>query len=503
MLWSPPKDEDDDPFRRCPTQPARDGYTAPDLGKHCFEVTVGGLCCTGVMVTTQEFAQRQEEHILTAAGACAVAIRDAETELLRLAYEWAVVHPANRLDPVEADLPGRERPRQLGGEGTPTVCEFAAAEFGARIGRSPYAAASLIGDALDLHYRHPRLWARVEAGEVRASYARYVTGKTRNLTREQAAYVDAAVVESADGRVTWSRFEALVAGKVAQAAPEVARAMEERAAKARFAKKTRPSAVDEAHGMASFLIHADLATIEAIDGYVTAKAAELADRFPDAEHLATDDDRRVHAFLLMVAGAPTDTDLADLLPQVCLYVHTYAGPDREEIVRVEGHGPVTEAWVRELLGPHAKFTIRPVLDLAGQAPVDSYEIPDRHRRAVQLMTPADTFPFASSTTRSMQVDHTIPYHHGGVSGVGNYGPMTTLHHRIKTHAEGWQVQQPFPGIYVWRDPHGGCYLVDHTGTRRIPDTATDDQPTPPRKPLTVELWHSPITIDLADDYTAA
>jgi hypothetical protein len=103
----------------------------------------------------------------------------------------------------------------------------------------------------------------------------------------------------------------------------------------------------------------------------------------------------------------------------------------------------------------------------------------------------------------MQVDHTIPYEQGGVSGVGNYGPMTTLHHRIKTHAAGWKVKQPFPGIYVWRDPHGAFYLVDHTGTRRIPNATGDDQPTRPCKPLVVELWHSPIPIELADDYTTA
>ncbi|MGH3497326.1 MAG: hypothetical protein ACRDP1_07675 [Nocardioidaceae bacterium] len=26
----------------------------------------------------------------------------------------------------------------------------------------------------------------------------------------------------------------------------------------------------------------------------------------------------------------------------------------------------------------------------------------------------------------------------------------------------------FPGIYLWRDPHGALYLVDPTGTRLIP-----------------------------------
>ena len=58
--------------------------------------------------------------------------------------------------------------------------------------------------------------------------------------------------------------------------------------------------------------------------------------------------------------------------------------------------------------------------------------------------------------------------------------MTLTHHRIKTHG-GWQVQQPFPGIYVWRDPHGAYYLVDHTGTEELPGRADD-------LPLVVEIY---------------
>jgi hypothetical protein len=48
--------------------------------------------------------------------------------------------------------------------------------------------------------------------------------------------------------------------------------------------------------------------------------------------------------------------------------------------------------------------------------------------------------------------------------------MTTPDHRLKTLGT-WTVKQPFPGIYLWRDPHGALYLVDHTGTRRLPRTA--------------------------------
>ena len=333
-----------------------------------------------------------EDDVLAAAEACAETIREAEAELLRLAYQWAIVHDPDRLDPAEAALPGRERARRYGGDGTPEVAEFAAAELGARIGRSPHAARQLMADTLDLHHRLPQLWARVETGEVKASYARHVCARTRDLTRAQASYVDAGVAESADGRISWSRFETLVEAKVAQADPVAAQVREEQASRATFAKKLRT----EANGMGTFMVRADIATIDQIDAAVTAREQTLVEAMPEADQ----DQRRVHAMLLMAnPGAGPETDLTDLLPTVTLYLHAYAGPDADPIARLEGHGPVTEAWIARVLGPRCRFKIQPVLDLAGQAPVDAYEIPDRHRQAVHLISPADTFPFSSSLSR--------------------------------------------------------------------------------------------------------
>ena len=326
-----------------------------------------------------------EDEVLAAAEGCADAIREAEARLLRLAYQWAVLHNPDRLDPEQATSPGRERPRMLGGAGTPEVTEFAAAELGVRIGRSPYAAAALIGDALDLHYRLPQLWARVGTGEVRASYARHVCVKTRDLTATEAAFVDAEVAEYADGRLPWTRFETLVEAKVAQADPARTRDLEEQASKATFAKKLRGAA----HGMATFMVRADTATIDQLDAAVTTREKQLAQFMPDADQ----DTRRVRAVLLMAnPGADPGSDVRDLHPQVTLYLHAYAGPDHSGVARLEGHGPVTEAWISRVLGPRCRFRVTPVLDLAGQAPVDAYELPDRHRQAVHLITPADTFP---------------------------------------------------------------------------------------------------------------
>ena len=94
----------------------------------------------------------------------------------------------------------------------------------------------------------------------------------------------------------------------------------------------------------------------------------------------SEDGPLARAELLMAnSGATPDTDLRDLLPTVQLYLHTYPGPDSDRIARLEGHGPVTEAWITRVLGPTCRFKIQPVLDLEGQAPVDAYEIPDRHR----------------------------------------------------------------------------------------------------------------------------
>jgi hypothetical protein len=464
-------------------------------------------------------------ELLDTADALARQVLEAEARLLVVAAQWAVLNGPDTVDPERAKLPGRQTARRYGGVGTPEVASFAPAELGARIGRSTWAGEQLVADALDLLHRLPGLWARVQAGEVRASYARHVARRTRDLDPDQTAYVDERVTESADGRIPWSRFTDLVDAAIIAADPAAAEAAEKAAREEQFARRTRSTE----HGIAGFYLRTDAAGIARLDATVAYLAEALA-ALGCTEPLDT---RRAMAMVILAnpahatqlladyaawkerpaeptpltqptpaapepsgvvgeavvlfrrgGGRPTgeapDIDWRDLLPGVQLMTHVYAGEcdgdrlirrDDTGIARIEGIGAVTEAYVRDVLGPRARITHRPVLDLAGQAPVDAWEIPERHRRAVRLLTPADTFPFAAATVNqadgwsSTQVDHTIPYP-DGPSAIGNYGPMTTQHHMIKTHG-GWAVAQPFPGIYLWRDPHGAVYLVDHTGTRRL------------------------------------
>lgn len=416
------------------------------------------------MAGTQTLASMGDDELLAYGEEQERAARVAECNKILFAQAWAAAKPGMLLLPVDENDPagkGRERACQLGADGTPTVAEFAPATLAARLRISTHAGTRLMADAIDIRHRLPNIQGLVETGEADARYARFVAQQTRDLSAEQAALVDEQLVAVVDGSISWRRFELVVAAAVRNAAPAVAR---RRAAAANRPTFTRIPA-QESDGAAALLVRSDVATITQIQSSVNAHAETLK----PASDSETIEERRVRALLELVGGGPGNP------PQVQLVVHTYADDPRDPesdvpaIVRVEDHGPVSTIWLRELLGPKAQFTVRPVLDIPGLAPVDAYEIPDRHRLAVRMITPADTFPWANCLTDTMDIDHTEPWKPDGPPGqsrIGNYGPMTRHHHRIKTFGE-WEVRQPFPGIFIWRDPGGALYLIDATGTHPL------------------------------------
>jgi hypothetical protein len=145
---------------------------------------------------------------------------------------------------------------------------------------------------------------------------------------------------------------------------------------------------------------------------------------------------------------------------------------RGQVGRIEGVGPVTIDQIRRFLASsHCRIRIQPVLD-SNPAPVDSYEIPTRTREALRLRNPASIFPYAPTTSRTMDLDHTTPYQPPdrggppGQTGLHNLGPLSRSHHRLKTFSR-WTVLQPQPGIYLWRSPHHWIYLTTNTGTHDL------------------------------------
>ncbi|UDY22457.1 HNH endonuclease signature motif containing protein [Nocardioides sp. Kera G14] len=418
------------------------------------------------------------------------ALRELEVRIVQLAYEWVVRNDAQTVGRREARRrpEGVERVVPVGSAGAEEIAEFSPATLGMRLGMTTYAARELMADATDLHHFFPQLWARVQEFEVKVSYAQHVAKCCRaaNLDREQMASVDEAVAESADGRLNWTRFDELVRAATTTCDYERAREEERKRREATFARKLR----GVQSGMASFMYRDTLDNITRVDASVKADAEKLAETMPEKSF----DERCAIAARMRLLGE-TPGEGTPSGPDVVIHLHSYADPTGQDSAeeagfsRIDTAEMVTNAWVSEVFGddPAAKIEIRPVLDVEGLAPVDSYEIPRRHRRAVEVLFPASVFPWGGRRGPTSQIDHTIAWKTDGPTGqtgIGNLGPLSTREHRLKTHGD-VDVKQPFPGIFLWRDAGGAVYLVDASGTRAL----RHQEPPPPRRrrPSAAEL----------------
>ncbi len=184
---------------------------------------------------------------------------------------------------------------------------------------------------------------------------------------------------------------------------------------------------------------------------------------------------RALAFPADLLDALRDIDLTPLAPKIVLHVHLHEAAlhTGTGVARVEGFGPVTLGKLAELLRGCA-IKVQPVKDLSSRVRYTAYEHPESLRDQVHLVTGGDYWPWATSTSRAVDLDHPIPYDHGtdgrqpppDQTGPHNCGPLGRRHHRWKTHA-GYRSRQCGEGRYVWLTPHGLGFLIDHTGTHSI------------------------------------
>ena len=139
----------------------------------------------------------------------------AAAQQLDLAARWADLHPPESIHTAASfTVAGCEHEEPIAGPGTPLVAEFCVAELGTVLGITSVSAKKLIGHALELRHRLPRLWAQVHAGRVPAWRARAVAEVTIHsspaLTVEAAVFVDAQVAAVA-GKIGPAQLDRLVA----------------------------------------------------------------------------------------------------------------------------------------------------------------------------------------------------------------------------------------------------------------------------------------------------
>jgi hypothetical protein len=132
-----------------------------------------------------------------------------------------------------------ERNVFIAGESTPDIAEFAIADFGLEIRHNIYQARALIADALDLRYRLPYTWKRVQRATVPARLARRLAVQTRRLSKRQALIVDRRI--SADlANLSARRLDTRIEAEIKRVDRETVERQTEAANKSRHFRVSRP-----------------------------------------------------------------------------------------------------------------------------------------------------------------------------------------------------------------------------------------------------------------------
>ena len=383
-------------------------------------------------------ATTRAEQVLTAARDTASVIAHAQVEQLLQAVQWAELNPGQDPDPqIEWGM----QPLEVAGEGAPTIDESAVAEFALAVGMKHEPGARLIGDAVELRYRLPRIWARVIAGQVPVFKARKIAQDTRTLSAEAAAAVDRHLAIIAT-RCSWAEITRQIDRARAEHDPAEAErrrlaAAEQRCVEVHYRGITPDGAVP-------ITGYASLADALAFDAFLTATAATLHPTLPL-------DVRRSMALGMLggtTGGRPAPRELV-------LYTHARA---EQAMVEVENTRTViTPDQVREWCQQAGtQVTVRPVLDLSEEMSTGAYRPTPSMKEQAWARFPTCVFVDCDRPSRGCDLDHRDPYP-AGATTTSNLFPLCRGHHRLKTTG-GWTYRPLDPHTIGWTSPMGIRYL---------------------------------------------
>ncbi|GAA4685714.1 HNH endonuclease signature motif containing protein [Nocardioides nanhaiensis] len=456
--------------------------TAPDLAE---------------ALAREERDRGEREHALRMVRSARANRMRSEVDELRMIVEWAKVnrldddHLEGEPDPdavmsdeqvaeLEAALGDQgfcDRWLSVAGTGAPVVSEFAVVELASTLGMGTDAGLTLVGRVLELKYRLPRLYRRVEELQVPVWKAFELADLTQSLPYEAAGHVDRQV-EAAAGKIGKRQMERLVAETQARFDPDAAAEAAEKKRERRFfdvgeSRRTESIAgtLESLAGtveVTGCLDAADAADLEAAIRH-TARAlgkAGCEDSLDVRRAAAVGELARNQLALDLETG-----EVQEPLPQhgraVELVVHlsdeafTAAG---FMVGRLEStQTPVSADVIRAWCSTAAKITIRPVIDLNGAVHVEQYEVPDRIKQRSRWTDPRCVYPHCNRPGDRCDCDHLKPYEQGGATCTCNLAPLCRRHHRFKTHGA-VTYRRLGPGAYEWEFQTGMTIVRDHLGT---------------------------------------
>lgn len=128
-------------------------------------------------------------------------------------------------------------------------------------------------------------------------------------------------------------------------------------------------------------------------------------------------------------------------------------------------GPAGQEAVAARAGPPDDWaltvTVRPLAvgECFHQRESTGYRPAPSLRHLVNIRQRTCSFPGCRNPAARCDQDHTVPHGQGGRTCECNLACLCRRHHQAK-QAQGWRLDQPEPGVLLWRLPHGRSYRVE-------------------------------------------
>ncbi|MFZ3416537.1 DUF222 domain-containing protein [Arthrobacter sp. 3Tela_A] len=145
---------------------------------------------------------------------------------------------------------------------------------------------------------------------------------------------------------------------------------------------------------------------------------------------------------------------------VLINADTLAGLD-ENPAELNGYGPISADTARTMILEALHWT--PLLQDPATGEIlnvgRTRRIPAGLKRWLQARDGTCRFPGCSVSVTHAEIDHTMPFSHGGPTDHTNLEHLCPKHHRFKTLGH-WKARQPEPGTIEWESPTGRTYTTD-------------------------------------------
>lgn len=139
--------------------------------------------------------------------------------------------------------------------------------------------------------------------------------------------------------------------------------------------------------------------------------------------------------------------------------------DPNHVAHLDGYGPLTPAVARALAlgGTWSRLITDPATGLVRDIGRARYRPPADLADLVRARDRTCTRPGCAASAGSCDLDHTIPWQHGGTTAEHNLAALCPADHALKT-AGAYSVRQVGPGTYDFRLPSGHVYRRHADGT---------------------------------------